>query len=156
MGKVLLWQGELFRIANRTSGHFKGLSEFSRIPFHPRMIAQSDSKALLDSAEETLALRNDMDFSEYWRQIGVCFNLPPWIQISVTDASLTLTHSLVSPYSFRAEVICRLVNGWKHRGQRWCLSCWTNTCVYLANGFCILNLKPQAGVSTLGRSSIYL
>lgn len=55
-----------------------------------RSIAESDSKALLDSAEETLALSNDMDFSEYRRQIGVCFNLPPWIQISVHAHTLTL------------------------------------------------------------------
>lgn len=136
------WYGdrELFRIANRTSGHFKGSSAFSR-----RMSAQSDSKALLDSAEETLVLSNDMDFSEDRRQIGFCFNLPPWIQISVPDASLTLTH-----YSFRAVI------GWKHRRQRWCLSCWTNTCVDLANGFRILKLKPQAFVSTHSWSPIYM
>lgn len=151
--KLLRWQRELFRIANRTSGHFKGLSAFSCIPFHRRMSTQSDSRAVLDSAEETLALRNDMDFSEYRRQIGGCFNLQPWIQISVTDASLTLT---LSPYSFRAEVICGLVIGWKCRGQQWSLSRRTNTCVYLADVFRILKLKPQAFVSTHSCFYIYM
>lgn len=146
MGKVLWWQRELFRIANRTSGHFKGLSAFSCIPFHRRMSAQSDSRALLDSAEETLALRNDMDFSEYRRQIGGCFNLQPGFRF-LLQMPLSRSRSL-SPYSFRAEEICRLVIGWKCRGQQWSLSRGTNTCEYRADVFRILKLKPRAFVRT--------